>query len=378
MLVKELILMLLTSDIVCLGSYMKNICFLIGNLNNSGGTERVTSLIANELSKHDYVISILSLAAGRTPFFKLEPTIKSYSLYPQKISFKKHFLPVTWKIRQFVKEHKIDTLIVVDSIACMFTVPALVGLDINHICWEHFNFNNNNDVKFRDIGRQWAAKYCDYIVTLTQRDKALWQQGLKDINAYIVAIGNPSPYENIQHLPSISNKVLLTIGRLTHVKGFDLLLDAWEQVCIVNKSWTLCIVGDGEEKITLKNQAQTIGIQNRVIFVSATKDIEQYYQTSSFYVLSSRFEGLPMVLLEAQAFGLPIIAFDCDTGPSELIDDGINGWLVKNGDIVALAKHLLESINLDKDRYVEMSKKSKMSSKRFSVSNITQRWLDIL
>lgn len=378
MLVKELILMLLTSDIVCLGSYMKNICFLIGNLNNSGGTERVTSLIANELSKQDYVISILSLAAGRTPFFKLEPTIKTYSLYSQTISFKKHFLLVTWKIRQFVKEHKIDTLIVVDSIACMFTVPALVGLDINHICWEHFNFNNNNDVKFRDIGRQWAAKYCDYIVTLTQRDKALWQQGLNNINANIVAIGNPSPYENIQHSPSISGRVILGVGRLTKQKGFDILLEAWAQVCSINTDWTLRIVGDGEDVVALKNKAKTLGVEMHVDFIAATKDIEHYYQTSSFFVLSSRFEGLPMVLLEAQAFSLPIIAFDCDTGPSELIDEGVNGWLVKNGDIGALAKQLLKSISLDEDSYIEMSKKAQLSSQRFSVSNVTQIWLDIL
>ncbi len=357
---------------------MKNICFLIGNLNNSGGTERVTSIIANELSKQGYAISILSLTDGSTPFFELESTIQTYSLYPQKISFKRHFLPVIWKIRQFVKQQKIDTLVVVDSIACTFTVPALFGLNVQHICWEHFNFNSNNGVKFRDIGRQWAAKYCDYIVTLTQRDKKLWQQGLNNINANVVTIGNPSPYENIQHSPSISDRVILAVGRLTKQKGFDILLEAWAQVCSVNTDWTLRIVGDGENAVALKNQAKALGVEMHVDFIAATKYIEHYYQTSSFYCLSSRFEGFGMVILEAQSFGLPVISFDCDCGPRDLINDNINGWLIENGDTEGLAKQLLDSISLDEDSYIKMSKQSQMSSKRFSVSNITQRWLDIL
>lgn len=357
---------------------MKNICFLIGNLSNSGGTERVTSLIANALSAQGYAISILSLTDGRAPFFELQPAVQTYCLYSKKISFKKHFLSTTWKIRQFVRQHNIDTLVVVDSISCMFTVPALAGLNIKHICWEHFNFKNNNGVKFRDIGRKWAAKYCDYIVTLTRRDKVLWQQGLEHIDAHIVAIANPSPYTDITHTPSLKNKTVLSLGHLTDVKGFDRLLKAWAIVHKTHSDWTLRIVGDGEDEQALKNQAQMLGIDAHVDFVPATKDVEQYYKSSAFYCLSSRYEGLPMVLLEAQAFGLPIIAFDCDTGPSDLIEHDINGWLVDNGNIEALAQQLLESINLDKDSYIKMSQKAKLSSQRFSIDSITQSWLDIV
>ena len=114
---------------------MKKVCFLIGNLNNSGGTERVATLIANELVKMNYNVSIISLAGGKYPFFELDDSIRTYSLYSDKVSFKTKFFGVVSKLRNFVKKNKIDSFVVVDSMSCIFTVPALYGLKINHICW---------------------------------------------------------------------------------------------------------------------------------------------------------------------------------------------------------------------------------------------------
>lgn len=357
---------------------MKRICFLIGNLNNSGGTERVTSIIANELSKQNHDVSILSMTDGTDPFFALAPAIETYSLHPKKLSFKKHFFPTIWKIRQFVKQHRIDSLIVVDSISCVFTVPALYGLKVNHICWEHFNFNVDLKVSFRRLGRKLAAKYCDTIVTLTNRDKHLWQQGLTHIEAKIVPIANPAPYENTHHTPSLDSKTVLSVGRLTNQKGFDLLIAAWAQVCQHNKDWTLCIVGSGEDEKSLKTQACSLGIFERIDFVPATKEVVQYYQHSAFYCLSSRFEGLPMVLLEAQAFGLPIVAFDCDTGPSDIITNKVNGYLCENNNPAALASALTTMIDSTPADFQHMCTKSLENSERFAVEGIIKKWIAIL
>ncbi len=357
---------------------MKKICFLMGNLSNPGGTERVTTLIANELAEKNPNISILSLTDGKNPFFYLNADVKTYSLYPMKISFKKNFIGAVLKIRRFVQQHQIDSLIVVDSISCIFTVPALYGLQVNHICWEHFNFNVNLKTKSRDIGRKWAAKYCDYIVTLTKRDKELWQQGLNDINAKIIPIANPTPYENVKHRPSLDFKNVLTLGRLTYQKGFDSLIEAWAQVCKTNEDWTLSIVGSGEDEEALKDQAKRLEVLSRINFVPANKDIEQYYKKSSFYCLSSRFEGLPMVLLEAQAFGLPIVAFDCDTGPAEVVEHRTTGLLVKAGDTSQLADCLLTMINITNSEYEMMSANTIENSQNFSIQSIIKTWLSII
>lgn len=357
---------------------MKNICFLIGNLNNSGGTERVTSLIVNKLSKLGYNVSILSIIDGSDPFFDLNNNIKVSSLYAKKISFKRSLPSTILKIRNFVKKQNIDTLVVVDSISCIFTIPALYGLKVNHICWEHFNFNVDLGVKYRRIGRKWAARYCDYIVTLTRRDKELWEQGLKNIKAKIVPIANPTPYENVEYTPSLEFKTILAMGRLTYQKGFDLLISAWSEVYRNNTDWILRVVGSGEDEEELKNQANLLGVSNSIDFVAVTNDVESYYQTSSLYCLSSRFEGLPMVLLEAQAYGLPIIAFNCDTGPSDVIEHGKNGYLAENDNVKQLAFYIDEAINQTDIEYQRMILESRNRSQKFELSNIIKEWVKVI
>ena len=351
---------------------MKKICFLIGNLNNSGGTERVTTLIANALTEKNYQISILSLADGRQPFFELVPSIKTYSLYPEKISFKKNFLGTIWRIRKFVTQHEIDTLIVVDSISCVFTVPALFGLRVKHICWEHFNFKNNNGVVFRDYGRKIAAKYCDYVVTLTRRDKELWEKGLKKINSKIVSIANPVAYENIENIPSLDYKTILCVGRLTHVKGFDLLITAWARVAQQVPDWKIVIVGSGEDELMLKQMAKDFAVEDSIVFAGQQKNMDQFYRQASFFCMSSRFEGLPMVLLEAQSYGLPIVAFDCDTGPAEVIASDRSGYLVPAANVDELAKFLLKMCNNLK--YKSFVRESFESSRCFNLNNVIYSW----
>lgn len=357
---------------------MKNICFLIGNLNNSGGTERVTSLIANELSKSGYNISILSLNYGSEPFFLLNSTIETHSLYQRKISFKRNLLGTIFKIRSFVKRKDIDTLVVVDSISCVFTVPALYGLKINHICWEHFNFNVDLGIVYRRIGRKLAARYCDYIVTLTSRDKELWENGLENIRAKIVSIANPTPYENVKCTPSLEFKTILAMGRLTYQKGFDILIDAWSKVKIENSDWTLRIVGSGEDEIALKSKAKILKISESIDFVPVTNNVEQYYRTSSFYCLSSRFEGFGMVMVEAQSFGLPVIAFNCEAGPSDIIKNGLNGYLVEEQNSDKLAISINNACKISDENYEKLVTQSKVMSERYYIKNVLNSWTRIL
>lgn len=357
---------------------MKKICFLIGNLNNSGGTERVTTLIANALAEKKYQVSILSLADGKQPFFELVPSIKTYSLYPEKISFKKNFFGSVWRIRQFVTQHQIDTLVVVDSISCVFTIPALFGLKIKHICWEHFNFNVNLGVKYRDIGRKWAAKYCDYVVTLTKRDKEIWEQGIKNVKAKIMPIANPSPFKVQENIPSLNYKTILCVGRLTYQKGFDLLITAWARVAQQVPDWKIVIVGSGEDELMLKQMAKDFAVEDSIVFAGQQKNMDQFYRQASFFCMSSRFEGLPMALLEAQSYGLPIVAFDCDTGPAEIIDHNISGLLVAPENINGLINSLLELINLSNIKYEQMSSNAVKNSARYSVNSILKQWLSII
>lgn len=360
---------------------MKNICFLIDNMSSSGGTERVTSMIANELVNNKYNVFLLSVSECDKSFFEIDQSIKIFSLFSEKVSMKKVFinaLSTIFKIRKFALLNKIDTFIVVDSIYCLFTVPALYRLKIKHICWEHFNFQVSLGTNFRNIARRLAAKYCNIVVTLTKRDKHLWENGLDIINAKIIPIANPSPYRNIGHDPSIKFKTVLAVGRLTHQKGFDLLLEAWAEFCKNDSSWLLRIIGSGKDEALLKSKAENLQISKSVQFFQVTKNIKYFYETCSFFCMSSRFEGLPMVLLEAQSYGLPIISFDCDTGPDELIENNVNGYLVEPLNTSQLAVALEKAINLSKDEYKRVSDSAKMNSKHYNLEFIIMQWIDII
>ena len=356
---------------------MKKVCFLIGNLSNSGGTERVTTLISNVLAQKNFQVSILSLTDGKQPFFELKHDIKIYSLYPQKISFKKNFLGTVWRIRKFVTQQQIDTLIVVDSIACIFTIPALLGLRVKHISWEHFNFNNNNGVKFRDLSRKLAAKYCDYVITLTEKDKISWQNDLKNINAQVIAISNPCPFPIIQNYTTEKNtKIVLAVGRLTHVKGFDMLLEAWLHVHEFMPEWKLKIVGEGEDRQKLTNFIYNNNLISSVELVGNTSNVKNYYEQAEILCLSSRFEGFPMVLLEAQAFGLPVVAFDCETGPAEILAD-TDSILVPQNNINLFASSLIDLMKNEEKRKL-INFKSKEKAKIYQPRSIIEQWIKLL
>lgn len=358
---------------------MKNICFLIGNLNHSGGTERVTTLIANGLSKHDFKVSILNLFGGDSPFFKLHQSIQNDALFNKKLSMRKNYLSAIWKIRRYVITHQIDTLIVVDSISCIFSVPALFGLSkIQHICWEHFNYNVDLGVPLRSRGRQWAAKYCSRIITLTERDTALWKNNIPKIQARITTIYNPTSYESPEINPSLKHKTVLAVGRLTYQKGFDLLLQSWSEVSKQKTDWVLKIVGGGEDEKKLKAQANELDIADKVVFIPPTKNVAEYFKTASIFCLSSRFEGFGMVLLEAKAFGLPIVSFDCDCGPSDLIKNGTNGFLVKPDDILDLAEKINIACSLTESEYLKISNQNQVENNLFFTDKIIEKWVSIL
>ncbi|QIO10187.1 glycosyltransferase family 4 protein [Acinetobacter lanii] len=355
---------------------MKNICFLIGDINHSGGTERVTSLIANNLVSEETKVHILSLSHGDNPFFELNHQIKTSALFTFNVSMRKNFIQCVKRIRAYLLSNKINTLIVADSISCVFTVPATIGLNIQHICWEHFNLKVNLGSKFRDLGRWMAAHWCDKIVTLTERDKNFWDEkfNLKTKNK-VIAIPNPSPYSLQDNQPSLESKTILCVGRLTYQKGFDLLVEAWSQIAHELPGWKIILVGSGEDELKLKELTIEYKVSDSFLFLGQQKNMDEFYRKASFFCMSSRFEGLPMVLLEAQSYGLPIVAFDCDTGPSEILDHGSNGLLVEPLNIKDFAEKIKVMINGNYQKMVEISFSN---SSKFNLNKISNIWVNLL
>ncbi|SDG08545.1 Glycosyltransferase involved in cell wall bisynthesis [Dyadobacter soli] len=320
---------------------MPNIVFFIYNISAVGGTERVASVIINELAKRNYNIHVLGLYGDPAKvFFPFEPNVKVTSLHIDTMKGIRKILYSHHKIRQFVNSNHIDSFVTVESIMATYSVPALAFTGIRHIVWEHFNFKVNLGIPARSFARQLALCFADRIITLTTRDIQFWKQGSWYQHAQLVHIPNPMFLEE-QQMNDNPSKTVISVGRLTFQKGFDQLVDAWRALPVeLRKEWKLLIIGDGEVRPDLERKITEHGIGDSVELVGATKAVFTYFQEASIYCLSSRFEGLPMVLLEALAFHLPIVAFDCDTGPEELIEDGKNGILVEAGNVKKLSQSL--------------------------------------
>ena len=354
---------------------MKKVLILGGNFNNTGGTERVGSILANGLSKADYQIVLASILCGDKPFFPLDEDIKVVSLFNTVGRTLYRTPDIIYKIRKLLKEEQIDTLIVVESMSVLFTLPATIGLPVNHICWEHFNFNNDLGKYGRRLARQLAARYCDSVITLTERDKEYWLKGTRH-KSQIIAIANPCPFPVQEYTKEQNTKIVLAVGRLTHIKGFDTLLAAWAQVSELMPNWTLKIVGEGEDRAKLTDFIKINELTDSVELVGNTNDVSQYYKQAEIYCLSSRFEGFPMVLLETLAFGIPVVSFDCDTGPVEILEN-TGSILVPKNNIDMLASSLV-SLMTDSEKREKISLKSKEKAKIYQPEKIINQWIGLL
>ncbi|OJV16955.1 MAG: hypothetical protein BGO21_29365 [Dyadobacter sp. 50-39] len=357
---------------------MPNIVFFIYNISAVGGTERVASVIINELAKRDYNVHVLGLYGdpGKI-FFPFEPNVKVTSLHIDDMKGIRKILYSQHKIRQFVNRNHIDAFVTVESIMATYSVPSLAFTGIRHVVWEHFNFKVSLGIAARSLARQLALCFADSIITLTARDVQFWKQGAWYRRAELVHIPNPMFLEE-QKVNESPSKTVISVGRITYQKGFDLLVDAWGKVpAELRHDWKLLIIGDGEDKPLLEGKISALGIGDSVELVGATKAVFAYFEKASLYCLSSRFEGLPMVLLEALAFHLPIVAFDCDTGPEELIENGQNGILIEAGNVDKMAQSLAELMQ-DDDLRARMRKYKSQKLHTLELGGIIAQWGRVL
>ena len=176
---------------------------------------------------------------------------------------------------------------------------------------------------------------------------------------------------------SLHSKQIVSVGRLTYQKGFDMLIDVAKDVLEKNKEYKWLILGDGEDKNRLQEKINKYNLQDRLILKGKVSNVEDYYKNSSLYVMTSRFEGLPMTLLEAKSYKMPIVSFDCPTGPSEIIRNNINGYLVKANDIKEMSNKV-NSVLLDDKKLKKFSDKAELDIDKFNINSIINKWINIL
>jgi glycosyltransferase involved in cell wall biosynthesis len=213
----------------------------------------------------------------------------------------------------------------------------------------------------------------DAVTVLTEHSRRDYERALGGTGVRLACIPNGIPPRATPAATHDESSRIVAAGRLTVQKGFDMLLDAFAQVVAKHPEWTLTIYGDGPWRERITNQRDALGLGDVVALPGVTRRLDAELAGSSMFVLSSRAEGLPMVLLEAMSTGMPVVAFDCPTGPRELIEEGVDGRLVPPGDVDALAAALVELIE-DPDRRRAMGAAAFESSRRFFMPVVRDSW----
>lgn len=352
---------------------IESIVFLIQNMSRPAGSERVTSILANELVTRGYKVSIVSICGDSTSFYPLDKSIELHTIInKEEINNKKYFFKVLSGLKKYYDFHEVDLVIDIFAALSIYTILLKKKYGFKNLTWEHFNYKVNTGMN--KIGRKLAVRFSDQIVTLTETDKKFYEAENK-IRGKIDYIYNPSPYQDV-FIDKERKPYIMSVGRLTYQKGFDRLIKVWS-VVEPQCDWELMIFGEGEDRKSLQNQIDEAGLK-RIKLMGAVKNIDEYYTQASLYVSTARFEGLPMTMIEAQSFGVPIISFDYDTGPREMVTDGLNGAIIDRSNeesmIAKCAEKTVELIrNADRRKYYE--NEAIIAAKRFRTDEIMKKWM---
>lgn len=369
----------------------KKIAYCIPSLYIAGGMERVLTLKANYLADqagHDVYI-ILTDGKDKTPWFALSPRIKVIHL---DLNFDSLWHLPLWKkglvylqkqrkykkrLTQCLKELKPDITISmmrreINFINAIKDGSRKIGeIHVNRKNYRNFNDAAQNPLK-RILQKVWMSqmlrkvRQLDKFVVLCNEDKEQYPE----LNN-VCAISNPLSFFP-EHITGTPLKQVLAVGRYEPQKGFDLLLQAWQQVQRKHTDYRLAIYGAGDPT-PYRRQAQELKIENSCQFNAPVDNIAEKYMESEIFVLSSRFEGFGMVITEAMSCGIPSVSFACPCGPKDIIDDNEDGFLVENGNIDKLAEKICYLIEHPETRH-QMGVRARNNARRFRLENIMQQW----
>ena len=343
-----------------------------------GGAQRVLAAIANHFVESGHCVAVVTEDSHENDFFELNRRIERISLNTQQASRSVlDAVVANWSrisnLRAHIRAFRPDVIVSFQDRNNILSLLASVGLRIPVIVSER------NDPRMRPLPRLWrwlrglTYRRASTIVVQTESLRA-WAESLVEpdrVRVFYNPVRMPPPVRIGDNSGGFG---IVAAGRLVHQKGFDLLLSALAQCA---ESWELTIFGSGPEKATLEGLSASLGIESRVEFAGISDDIDTAFTKAELFVLSSRYEGFPNVLVEAMACGLPVIAFDCCSGPAEIIRHEVDGLLVEPGDVSGLSRAIDRLMTNAEDR-ASFGARARDVLKRFSSSVILGQWTDLV
>ena len=353
------------------------IVYFLSDITDCGGIQQTTCLMINSLLKTrlEYDISTVSLKHKYDkPFFEINKEVANYALFDRPVNTRWEKNSIKRKLTQVLSEIAPDILIV-QATAYVIYVPESIFKTCKVIVCEHGHYNMGKILGLHWMGARRALKHANAIVTLTDIDA----NNYRDNNSrgiVIKRIYNPVPPMNLQHSYDSSSKTIVCCGTLDGLKRFDHAILAAKIVRERCPDWNWVIYGDGKERNNLQKLIDNNSLQDVVVLKGYEKDKAVIYEGKALFVLTSKFEGFGMVLIEAMQYGLPLVSYDIPYGPKEIIQSDVNGKLVKNGNIAALADAIIALIS-NADTRIQMSSNCSLLLEKFAIDKITGEWIDL-
>jgi glycosyltransferase involved in cell wall biosynthesis len=363
-----------------MSSTSQHIVTICSYLNVPGGYEKMVATTANLFAENEYRVTLLILDEPNTSFYPLHEKIQ---IVQEKLTFgnaqkgnalsrKAMFARDVLTLRGLLVRLAPDIIVASEYHFAVTTILSGARKFAKVFSWEHHHYGALKLNRFWRILRQQTYPHLNAVICLNEDERNHYSKFNKNTVVIPNFISKPSNLAR-QH----TGNYILTVTRFNHIKGFDLLLDVAERVLKLDNNIQWKIVGYGEQEERLLQFIREKKLKDRFIYVPASEhDITAVYQEAIFFVLTSRNECFPMVLLEAQSFGLPCIAFDCETGPRHIIEDNENGLLIEKENVQQMAGAIIELWN-NKRRQEEMGRSAINSVQRFYADSIFKHWKSV-
>lgn len=354
------------------------ILYFIRDISDCGGIQQTTCHIINSLISNcnEYDISTVSLYNKKNAnFFELNSKVKQYRLFEKVIDTRIQYFQIKGRLNSLLLKICPD-IIVVQGIAYSNYISKKMWSLYKVIVCEHGHYYMGSRFGLHWFGKKTALRNASAIVTLTDLDKYNYETNNRK-GIIIKTIYNPCVLHNdccIKY--NINSKTIVSCGSLDKLKRFDHIILSAENVLKKHPDWSFNIYGDGSERLRLEKIIREYKLEDKIIIKGYENDKRIIYGDKSFFIMTSTFEGFGMVLLEAMQHKLPIISYNINYGPKEIIENGVNGFLVESGNIDLLSERISGLIE-DVDKRQMMSDRAYKSLSRFDEETIINQWIDL-
>ena len=356
---------------------MKKIYFVINDISMPGGLARVTlNLYEQLITKYSdkYSVKIIS-ATISDPKFISNKNVINLGLSPlheknrcQKIFW---YVSLVLSLNKFLRCNQADVVIGIATIINLCLASCQFKRCYKLFTSEHGAYEQKKGLIC--FVRKHLYKRADLVISLTDIDRKKFKQ----YQHRVEVIPNFTSFYKNNRYCLLNNKKLLCIGRFTKEKGVSELVSFIGPFIQKNSDWQLTLIGEGPLENKIKEKILAFNLENNILIRKPVLDIEKEYLSNSIYILPSKTEGFPMVLLEAKSFGLPIVSFDCPTGPSEIIKNEEDGYLIPMGREDLFLEKLQLLID-DPSLRKKMGEKALVNIKEFHPDKIMAKWIKIL